>query len=181
MSNSNKKSRKTRSDKFPLTLHKTGQYCKKIKGKIYYFGSDRKIALQRYLGQASEFHLGKSTQNNSVKEYITIEDLSNLYLEHQDSRVQSGEITADHYRDQLKTLRNMVRFLGQNSMIYEICTLDLQDFKKKLVKKFKSAHRINLNISIMKAMFHWAKKNEVVEKIPNIINVPKFGGRLKKA
>ena len=29
--------RKTRSDKFPLTLHKTGQYCKKIKGRLYYF------------------------------------------------------------------------------------------------------------------------------------------------
>ena len=26
--------RKTRSDKFPLTLHPTGQYCKKIKGKL---------------------------------------------------------------------------------------------------------------------------------------------------
>jgi len=40
--------RKTRSDKFPLTLHKTGQYCKKIRGKFYYFGSDRDEALQRY-------------------------------------------------------------------------------------------------------------------------------------
>ena len=34
--------RKTRSDKFPLTLHTTGQYCKKVKGKMYYFGSDKK-------------------------------------------------------------------------------------------------------------------------------------------
>ena len=33
--------RKTRSDKFPLTLHPTGQYCKKIKGKLYYFGNDK--------------------------------------------------------------------------------------------------------------------------------------------
>jgi len=41
--------RKTRSDKFPLTLHPTGQYCKKVKGKIYYFGSDRKEALQNTL------------------------------------------------------------------------------------------------------------------------------------
>jgi YHS domain-containing protein len=48
--------RKTRSDKFPLTLHTTGQYCKKVKGKMYYFGSDRKEALQRYLDQATYLH-----------------------------------------------------------------------------------------------------------------------------
>lgn len=46
--------RKTRSDKFPLTLHPTGQYCKKIRGKIYYFGSDKKQALQSYPGSPSE-------------------------------------------------------------------------------------------------------------------------------
>ena len=40
--------RKTRSDEFPLTLHKTGQYCKKIKGKLYYFGTDRKAALREF-------------------------------------------------------------------------------------------------------------------------------------
>jgi len=45
-------SKKTRSDKFPLTLHKTAQFCKKIKGKMYYFGTDKHEALQRYLEQA---------------------------------------------------------------------------------------------------------------------------------
>jgi len=48
--------RKTRSDKFPLTLHKTGQYCKKIRGKIYYFGSNKKDALQKYLDQSTYLH-----------------------------------------------------------------------------------------------------------------------------
>lgn len=52
--------RKTRSDKFPLTLHPTGQYCKKIKGKIYYFGSDKKQALERYLDQATYLHGGRN-------------------------------------------------------------------------------------------------------------------------
>jgi len=45
--------RKTRSDKFPLTFHPTGQYSKKIKGKMHYFGSDKKEALQRYLQDVS--------------------------------------------------------------------------------------------------------------------------------
>ena len=48
--------RKTRSDKFPLTQHSTGQYWKKILGKMYYFGSDKKEALQSYLDQAVYFH-----------------------------------------------------------------------------------------------------------------------------
>jgi hypothetical protein len=30
--------RKTRSDKFPLTLHPTGQYCKKLKTKSIALG-----------------------------------------------------------------------------------------------------------------------------------------------
>ncbi len=45
--NKSKTKRKTRSDKSPLTHHSTGQYCKKIKGKIYYFGKDKKQALEQ--------------------------------------------------------------------------------------------------------------------------------------
>jgi hypothetical protein len=58
MAKSNSK-RKTRSDKSPLTLHNTGQYCKKIKGKICYFGTDKKEALNRCLEQAAYLHIGK--------------------------------------------------------------------------------------------------------------------------
>ena len=56
--------RKTRSDKFPLTLHPTGQYCKKIKGKLYYFGTEKKVASQRYLEQAAYLHTGRNPRNS---------------------------------------------------------------------------------------------------------------------
>ena len=55
-----KPKRKTRPDKFPLTLHPTGQYCKRIKGKLYYFGVDKRKALERYLELAAYLHTGKA-------------------------------------------------------------------------------------------------------------------------
>ena len=67
---SNSKKRKTRSDKFPLTLHPTGQYCKKIKGKLYYFGTDKHQALQRYLEQATYLHTGKLPKSEDANNNI---------------------------------------------------------------------------------------------------------------
>ena len=76
--------RKTRSDKFPLTLHPTGQYCKRIKGKLYYFGNDKRKALERYLEQAAYLHTGRGTKPKSPTDSLSIKTLCNLYLEHQE-------------------------------------------------------------------------------------------------
>jgi len=67
--------RKTRSDEFPLTLHPTGQYCKKIKGKIYYFGSNKKQALQNYLDQATFLHGYDSSLHKSADCNMTLKQL----------------------------------------------------------------------------------------------------------
>jgi len=70
--------RKTRSDKFPLILHKTGQYCKKIRGKLYYFGADKGRALERYLEQAAYLHAGKVPRPRSDSDNLPIKTLCNM-------------------------------------------------------------------------------------------------------
>ncbi|MFC1652866.1 tyrosine-type recombinase/integrase [Planctomycetota bacterium] len=172
MTNSKSK-RKTRSDKFPLTLHKTGQFCKKIKGKMYYFGNDRQNALQCYLEQASYLHGGQELNSPRADSNVTLKNLCNLYLDYQKSRVDAGELTARHYVDQVESLRKLVRFLGASREVEQISTLDLQNYKSKLQRSHGSTHRINLHISIMKAVFHWARKNDILDKMPNIDAVSK--------
>ncbi len=163
-----KSKRKTRSDKFPLTLHPTGQYCKKINGKLYYFGSDKKKALQKYLDQASDLHGNKEqTQKKSDCE-MTLKELCDLYLQYQYLKIQANALTARHHNEQIASLNKFMSFLGQGRKIDEISTLDLQNYRRKLKKAYSTAHRMNLHISIMKAMFHWAKKNDVLDSIPNI-------------
>jgi len=96
--------RKTRSDKFPLTIHPTGQYCKKIRGKLYYFGSDKKLALERYLEEAAYLHLGQGTKPKSAGDSLSLKVLCNLYLDHQESRTAVGEVKPRHVCDQMFTL-----------------------------------------------------------------------------
>jgi hypothetical protein len=67
--------RKTRSDKFPLTLHPTGQYCKKIRGKIRYFGKDKKKALEKYLTQATYLHGAQSLAQKISNGKMTLKQL----------------------------------------------------------------------------------------------------------
>jgi integrase len=160
--------RKTRSDKFPLTLHATGQYCKKIQGKMYYFGADRKQALERYLDQATYLHGGRNLIQKASSGNMTLEELCTLYLHYQQSKVKANGLSAKHHNDQISSLKKFMAFLGHDRKIKNISTLALQRYKRKLRGDYGSVCRLNLHISILKAMFHWARKNDILENIPNI-------------
>jgi integrase len=170
--------RKTRSDKFPLTLHKTGQFCKKIRGKLYYFGIDKQRALERYLEQAAYLHAGKSPKPRSSTDVLSIKTLCNLYLDHQESRAAIGEIKPRQVFDQISLLRDFVRFVGSNRLVSNISTIELQNYRKKLIKAGKSPNTINNHMAAVKAMYNWALDNEVIESAPKLralkkITVPK--------
>jgi YHS domain-containing protein len=124
-----KSKRKTRSDKFPLTLHKTGQFCKKIRGKLYYFGTDKQKALQRYLEQAAYLHAGKAPRLKASQDRLSIKLLCNLYLDHQELRAEIGEIKSRHVSDQILLLKDFVRFVGPNRTVSDISTIELQNYR----------------------------------------------------
>jgi len=165
--------RKTRSDKFPLTLHPTGQYCKKINGKIYYFGTNKKQALQRYLDQATYLHGYPYVTARGFDGSMALKELCDLYLRYQHARVRAGAISARHYTDQVKSLNKLMSFLGKGRRIRAISTLDLQDYKQRLQNAHSTAQKPNSHISTLKAMFHWARRNDILERIPNIDAVSK--------
>lgn len=168
-----KSKRKIRSDKFPLTLHPTGQYCKKIKGKLYYFGTDKQQALQRYLEEAAYLHSGKITKHNSVNNNLSLKTLCNLYLDYQESRSEIGEIKPRQVCDQTSRLRDFVKFIGPNRPVSNITTIDLQNYRRKLIKAGKAPNTVNNHISAFKAMYHWAMDNEIIETVPNLKAIKK--------
>jgi hypothetical protein len=158
MAKSNSK-RKTRSDKFLLTLHKTGQYCKKIKGKIYYFGTEKSQALNRYLKQASYLHIG-NLPKPEITQDLSIRTLCNLYLDQQESRACVGEIKWRQVCDPTRLLRDFAKYIGPNKAVSLVSTIDLQNYRTKLIKSNKAPTTINNHIAAVKAMYNWADHSE---------------------
>jgi len=169
-----KSKRKTRSDTFPLTLHATGQYCKKIRGKIYYFGTNKQQALNNYLEQAAYLNRGEAKPSRSTGNSLSLKMLCNLYLEHQESRATVGEIKLRYVYDQILILRRFARFIGANRPVSKIVTMDLQNYRRRLIKDGKTASSVNGHISIVKAMFHWAVDNEIIDHSPRLRAVKKI-------
>ncbi|MHC5083109.1 MAG: tyrosine-type recombinase/integrase [Planctomycetota bacterium] len=136
---------------------------------MYYFGSDKKEALQRYIDQAAYLHGSNDNSQKSANDSMTLKQLCELFLKYQLSKVQANVITARHYNDQIGSLNKLMAFLGQGRRIKDISTLDLQEYKRKLQKQYNSSgHRLNLHISNLKTLFHWATKNDILKNIPNI-------------
>src|ERR1051325_6720771 len=78
---------------FPLTAHNNGKWCKKIRGRLYYFGpwSDPDGALQKYLDQKDDLHAGR-TPRADVQE-VRVKDVCNAFLAAKDQLVQAGELS----------------------------------------------------------------------------------------
>jgi hypothetical protein len=78
---------------FPLTAHPAGQWCKKIRGKIHYFGprSDPEDALAKYLKEKDVLHAGRKPRPET--EGLTVKELCNLFLDQNETLVDSGELS----------------------------------------------------------------------------------------
>jgi hypothetical protein len=97
---------------FPLTAHNNGQWCKKIRSKVHFFGvwADPQAALDNYLRVAADLHAGRKPRESSlVGPGVTVKDVANHYLAYQARRVEEGEIIPRWLDDCLRTAEHFVK------------------------------------------------------------------------
>src|SRR5256714_12029262 len=78
---------------FPLTAHPAGYWCKKIRGKLHYFGpwADPDGALAKYLAQKDDLHAGRKPREASGE--LTVKAMVNAYLNHKKNKLDAGELS----------------------------------------------------------------------------------------
>ena len=123
---------------YPLTAHNNGQWCKKIRGKIHFFGvwGDTQTALEKYLAVAAALHTGRqpSSENLHLDE-VTVKDISNQYLTYQCEKVKTNDLRPRTFAEYRNIIECFAKFIGSTRTVSTITPLDFQRFRNKLTQK----------------------------------------------
>ena len=150
---------------FPLTPHRNGQFCKKIRGQIYYFGSvkDPDGALRTYHKHCQALHSGQITEVKRDDQEFTVKDLANRFLEAAEARKEAGELTARTFADYFRDCERLVKFFGRNRAVESITRDDLKKLRAYLARGVKP-QTLNGRIGVTRSILKFAYDEELVEK-----------------
>jgi integrase len=159
---------------FPLTPHASGQFCKKIRGKVHYFGSvaDPDAALKRYHQHCEALHSGKATRVERTTE-LTVADLANRFLAAKDERRELGELSPAAFVEYHRDCERFVGFFGRERAVLSITREDLADLRKHLAKGVNAVTLSN-RIGAVRSILKYAYDEELIDR------PVRFGVELKR-
>ena len=171
MSNSTAK-RKSDQD-FPLWQRKDGRWCRKIRGRVHYFGTDREAALDEWLRVKDYVLAGREPPAKDAPDALTMEFLVNAYLNSKAADVRAGEFTAKSLQNTFLVCKKIVRHFGRSRIVADIGQSDFTAFRDSLVDGGYAPSTIAQNVTHVKTLFRWGYEVELIETLP------KFGLKFK--
>ncbi len=121
---------------FPLFPHASGQWAKKIKGRMYYFGlwSDPDAALDSYLKQKDDLHAGRKPRPDPAS--FTVKDVANDFLNAKQALVDTGELSARTWADYKLVCDMVVSHLGKARLAEDVGPDDFTALRNKVAKRW---------------------------------------------
>lgn len=160
---------------FPLFAHLSGQWCKKIKGKMRYFGvwADPDAALKTYLDEVDDLHAGRDP---SRTDQATVADACNSYLESSLIDVEAGKIRQATWDERLATCQMMTKTLGRLVALESLTPADFDKLRLHLSKTCGPTRFTN-EVHRVRSVLKYAFETGLVSR-PVLVG-PKFKGASK--
>lgn len=131
-----KKSNTPRPEKpypdFPLFPHLSGQWAKKIRKKMHYFGrwNDWEVALQKYLKQRDDLYAGRKPRSMD-EEGLIVQQLVNKFLNTKRILMERGELSPRTHANYQEAGVRMTKEFGENRLVSDLTSEDLQLLREK--------------------------------------------------
>jgi integrase len=140
---------------FPLTAHPAGYWCKKIRGKLHYFGKwdDPDGALKKYLEQKDDLHAGRTPRADP--QVLTVKDVANDFLNAKKEAQKAGELSPRTWADYRSIMVMLVSGLGKGRLVADLTPDDFAALKAKLAKRNGPA-RMSTVVQVIRCAFKHA-------------------------
>lgn len=139
---------------FPLFPHASGQWAKKIRGKLHYFGRDPETALASYLAQKDDLHAGRKP--SLLIESVTVKDVANAFLKAKLSLRDNGELTHHTWMMYQYATKMAVHHLGKSRQASDLGPEDFAALRKKMAARWRSLHGLGNMIQCVRSLFKHA-------------------------
>jgi integrase len=152
------------SPDFPLFAHASGQWAKKIRGRMHYFGlwADPAGALQKYQEQRDDLHAGRTPRPDTGA--LTVKDACNDFLGHKEALVESGELTPRTWADYKQVCDLVVAQFGKPRLVDDLAPADFAALRNKVAKKWGPERLGSKLIQITRSLFKHAFDSGLIDR-----------------
>lgn len=155
-----KRKRKAASAKFPLTLHPRGVWCKKILGRVHYFGRDRDEALKEWLRVKDDLLAGRPRREDDSGK-VTLQELCNRFLDFKRGEVEGGELVQVSWDDYRREAKRMLQALGRDVVVDQLTEADFTKLRKSLARGI-SHKTLEGRVARCRAVFRFGERRRLI-------------------
>lgn len=166
------KPRKPRKD-FPLFPHANGQWCKKIRGRLHFFGvwDDPQAALATWLEDKDYLLAGE--ERPSRVEGVTVGEIADEYYEAQSQKTADGELAEITLESNKRTCKRLVEALGLHTPIEALTPNSFSNLRSTLSTTL-SARSLGIELQRIRSIFSFAVEQGLTDR------PPRYGTSFKK-
>jgi integrase len=148
---------------FPLTPHPSGRWCKKIRGKLHYFGPwrDPDGALAKYLEQKDALHAGREPRRDP--EALTVKQLCNEFLDAKQALVDNGELARLTWGDYKTASDEVIAAFGKARLVSDLGPDDFARLRARMAKKW-GPQRLSKTIQFVRCIFKYADDADLIDR-----------------
>ena len=150
---------------FPLTPHPSGRWCKKIRGKLHYFGrlDNPSAALERFNREWPFLKDGRTAPPIDTGDGCTIKLLCNAFLSAKKMQLESDELSPRTFAEYHRFCVILVDHFGGDRRVDDLLPEDFQGLRRKLAARFAPITLKNA-INYCRVVLKFAFDQRLIEK-----------------